>query len=71
MGNIVSVIITTKNEEKNIENCLSSIKNQNYLQENIEIIVVDNNSIDKTKEIAKNIYNFGTERVRKKFWNIL
>ena len=28
---LVSVIITTKNEEKHIGNCLESIKNQNYL----------------------------------------
>ena len=53
MVSLVSVIITTKNEEKNIENCLKSIKNQTYSRDKIEIIVVDNNSIDKTKEIAK------------------
>ncbi len=47
---LVSVTITTKNEEKNIENCLKSILEQSY--KNIEIIVVDNNSTDKTKEIA-------------------
>ena len=29
---LVSVIVTTKNEEKNIENCLQSITNQKYLQ---------------------------------------
>lgn len=46
----VSVIITTKNEEKNIENCLISIKHQTY--SDIEIIVVDNFSTDKTKEIS-------------------
>lgn len=47
---LVSVIITTKNEEKNIQNCLDSILSQTY--KNIEIIVVDNNSTDKTKEIC-------------------
>ena len=60
----VSVVITTKNEEKNIENCLKSIKRQTY--KNIEIIVVDNNSEDKTKEIAKKytklVFNKGPER---------
>ncbi len=66
---IVSVIVTTKNEEKNIENCLKSIKSQTYLnnlcnqtpnlrnkstkQSAVEIIVVDNNSTDNTVEIAK------------------
>src|SRR3972149_8425326 len=61
---LVSVVITTKNEEKNIENCLKSIKDQTY--KNIEIIAVDNNSKDRTKEIAKQythkIFNCGPER---------
>jgi len=47
---LVSVIITTRNSERTIDKCLSSIKQQTY--KNIEIIVVDNNSADKTKEIA-------------------
>ncbi|MCF6150664.1 MAG: glycosyltransferase [Candidatus Kuenenia sp.] len=50
---LVSVIITTRNEEKNIGNCLQSIKSQSYPQDKIEIIVVDNNSTDKTKEIIR------------------
>ena len=48
---LVSVVITTRNEEKNLENCLISIKSQSY--KNIEIIVVDNFSSDKTLVIAK------------------
>lgn len=60
----VSVIVTTKNEESNISRFLDSIKNQTY--SNIEIIVVDNNSTDKTKDIAseftRNVYNLGPER---------
>ena len=63
---LVSVIITTKNEEKNIKTCLVSIKNQTY--QNIEIIVVDNNSIDSTKKLAseytKYVYNKGPESVK-------
>ena len=47
----VSVVITTKNEEKNIENCLKSIQLQTW--SNVEIIVVDNNSSDKTKELSR------------------
>jgi glycosyltransferase involved in cell wall biosynthesis len=62
----VSVIVTTRNEEKSIENCLKSIKGQARQRDNIEIIVVDNNSKDKTKEIAgrytNKIYNLGPER---------
>ncbi|HIQ49985.1 MAG TPA: glycosyltransferase [Nanoarchaeota archaeon] len=48
---LVSVIIPAYNEEKYIEKTLKSVKNQSY--KNIEIIVVDNNSTDKTSEIAK------------------
>lgn len=48
---LVSIIVPTKNEEKNIERCLKSIKAQSY--RNLEIIVVDNNSSDRTVEIAK------------------
>ncbi len=61
---LVSVIVTTKNEEKNIENCLQSIINQAY--KNFELIVVDNFSVDKTVEIAKmnkaEVYLKGNER---------
>lgn len=60
----VSVIITTRNEEKNIENCLKSIKAQTL--GNTEIIVVDNHSEDKTAKIARKyttkVYLKGPER---------
>lgn len=49
----VSVIITTKNAEIFIENCIKSIKASYY--KNIEIIVVDNYSTDNTLNIAKNL----------------
>lgn len=49
----ISIVITTRNEEKNIENCLQSIRAQSYPNDKIEIIVVDNNSTDKTKEIVR------------------
>jgi glycosyltransferase involved in cell wall biosynthesis len=61
---LVSVVITTKNEEKNIESCLRSIKDQSFA--NIELIVVDNFSKDKTAEIARKygaeVYFKGPER---------
>lgn len=44
---MVSVIVLTRNEEKNIVDCLESIKWCT------EIIVVDDNSEDRTVEIAK------------------
>ncbi len=49
----VSVIIPAYNEEKFIEKCLISIKNQSF--KDIEIIVVDDGSTDKTVEIAEKI----------------
>lgn len=61
---LVSVIIPTRNSEEFLGNCLGSIKMQTY--KNVEIIVVDNNSTDKTKKIAvkyaKSVFNGGPER---------
>lgn len=61
---LVSVIVTTKNEEKNIVKLLGSIMQQTY--KNFETLVVDNNSSDETKNIAgkytDKVYNFGPER---------
>jgi len=71
---IVSVVITTKNEESNIETCLQSIKKQTYYANLIEIIVVDNNSTDKTKEIALKytnlVFNKGPERSAQRNYGI-
>lgn len=48
---LVSIVIPTYNSEKTIAKCLESIKNQTYKE--IELIVVDNFSKDKTAEIAR------------------
>lgn len=62
----VSVIVTTRNEERNVGNCLRSVKEQTHPAGAIEIIVVDNASTDKTKEIASEftrmVYDHGPER---------
>ena len=61
---LVSVIITTKNEEKNMKNILESLKNQTF--KDFEVVVVDNKSSDKTKEISKEygalVFDKGPER---------
>ncbi len=61
---LVSIVVTTKDEENHIESALLSIYSQKY--PNIETIVIDNNSTDKTKEISKKytskVYNKGPER---------
>lgn len=49
----VSVIIPTYNVERYIQECIKSIQEQTY--DNIEIVVVDDCSTDKTYEILKNI----------------
>ena len=63
---LVSVVVTTKNEENNIANCLRPIINQTYPKEKVEAIVVDNYSSDNTikivKQYTKKIYNKGPQR---------
>jgi len=65
---LVSVIIPTYNSEKTLVKCLESIKNQTY--KNIEIIIVDRFSKDKTVEIAKSynvkVFQLNAERSRAK-----
>ncbi|MEM3730894.1 MAG: glycosyltransferase [Candidatus Bathyarchaeia archaeon] len=51
MSDMVSIIVTTLNEERYIRPCLKALKNQTYT--NKEIILVDSESQDKTVEIAK------------------
>lgn len=69
---LVSIIIPTYNSARTLEQCLLSVKNQDY--EDIEIIVVDNNSSDATKEIAKKytdkVFNKGPERTAQKNYGI-
>lgn len=48
---LVSVVVSTKNEQANIANCLRSLRLQSY--SNIEIIVVDNFSADDTVPLAR------------------
>lgn len=49
----ISIVIPAHNEEKNIGNCLRSIFEQDYPQNKLEIIVVDDGSTDQTVKIAK------------------
>lgn len=48
----ISVIIPTFNSSKTIKECLSSIRDQDYPQNNIEIVIADGGSKDNTKEIV-------------------
>ncbi|MDR1419561.1 MAG: glycosyltransferase [Treponema sp.] len=52
-GPLVSVLVPARNEEKNIERCINSLRNQHY--RNYEILALDDNSTDHTYEILKRI----------------
>jgi len=58
---IISIIIPAYNEENYIFPCLKSIVEQDFPKKSYEIIVINNNSSDKTKEIIKN--NFPKVRI--------
>lgn len=47
---LISIIILTKNEVDNIENCLNTVFSQNCAH-NVEVIVIDSGSTDGTVEI--------------------
>ena len=47
----VSIIVRTCNEERWIGHCLGAIFSQDF--DNFEVILVDNNSVDNTIEVAK------------------
>lgn len=49
----VSIIVPSRNEERFIADCLKSILNQDYPKDKLEILVVDGNSTDKTREIVE------------------
>lgn len=60
----VSVVVTTRNSSDTLSDCLASIRRQTY--DDIELVVVDNQSGDETKEIAGRfadiVLNAGPER---------
>jgi chlorobactene glucosyltransferase len=52
-GPLVSVMIPARNEEENIERCLTSLRDQLY--KNYEILVINDNSTDSTGKILERI----------------
>ncbi len=55
MAELVSVVIRTLNEEKHLEELLTAIKNQVSSCFDIETVIVDSGSTDKTIDIATKI----------------
>ncbi|HEX8923199.1 MAG TPA: glycosyltransferase family 2 protein, partial [Patescibacteria group bacterium] len=52
----INILIPTLNAAKVLDSCLSSIRIQNYPQQNVEIIIADGGSSDDTLKIAKKFH---------------
>lgn len=52
---LVSIIIPTFNEEKNITKKIQNILEYEYPKNNLEVIIVDDGSVDKTKDVINNL----------------
>ena len=50
---LISVLLSVYNDDKNIKTSIDSILSQSY--KNIELLVMDDSSTDKTHEILKEI----------------
>lgn len=50
---LLSIIVIAHNEEKMLPLCLDSLMGLDYPKDKLEIVVVDNNSTDRTKDIIK------------------
>ena len=65
---LVSFVVPTYNSEKTLAGCLKSISNQSY--DDIEVIIVERFSSDKTVEIAESygakVYQLDYERAKAK-----
>lgn len=54
-GTFVSVVVACRNEQENITKLLKKLKEQDYPSGSFEVIIVDDNSIDSTAEIARRL----------------
>ena len=66
---LVSIIVSVKNEEKNIQNLLNSLSTQDYPIDQYEIIIADDHSTDNTlsilQENKENIKNLKVINIKK------
>ena len=58
---LVSILLPVKNEEENLEACLKALLNQDY--PSLEIIVINDHSIDRTGEILSKYSNLYPEKI--------
>ena len=64
----ISVVITGKNSDETIEECLLSIVKNNYPSSKFEIIYVDGGSRDETLKIVERIHDAYKDRVTVKYY---
>jgi len=50
---LISIVIPTLNEERNIKKCLEGVFNQDYPKDKLEVMIVDDKSTDDTVKIAE------------------
>ena len=60
----VSILIAARDEEKNIRSTIEAILAQNYPKELMEVIIVDDHSVDKTPDIIQSYENRGVKLIR-------
>ena len=60
-----TVIICTYNRSNNLPNCLKALEDQQNVEElDWEVLVVDNNSSDDTKEVVRNFADNSKIKIR-------
>ena len=62
-GELISVIVPARNEEKYIKKCIQSLLDQNI--KNYELLLVDDNSTDSTLELMENFRDDSRVRIFK------
>jgi len=62
LNDLISIIVLTHNSKDHIQNCVTSIFEQNY--DNFELIIVDNYSNDETIDILKSLESEYSKKVK-------
>jgi glycosyltransferase involved in cell wall biosynthesis len=65
-----SIIVCAYNEEQYLEQCLESLYSQNYDKNDFEILIIDNESRDKTPEIGQSFFRKYKNELNIKYFRI-